>query len=124
LGAKGGLDIEETRKAYPRIAEVPFDSEYKFMATFHEMTGTDGRTVVRCYVKGAPDVLISKGGSYRTPDGTIVPVTDDNRHLALEANDRIAEGGERVMGVAQREFEPASVDPSGALLGLSPRLRR
>ena len=21
------------------IAEVPFDSEYKFMATFHEMTG-------------------------------------------------------------------------------------
>ena len=118
LGAKGGLDIEETRTAYPRIAEVPFDSEYKFMATFHEMTGTDGRTVVRCYVKGAPDVLISKGGSYRDPDGTIVPVTDDNRHLALEANDRIAEGGERVMVVAQREFEPASFDPSGDLLGL------
>ena len=118
LGAKGGLDIEETRTAYPRIAEVPFDSEYKFMATFHEMTGTDGRTVVRCYVKGAPDVLISKGGSYRDPDGTIVPVTDDNRHLALEANDRIAEGGERVMVVAQRDFEPASFDPSGDLLGL------
>src|SRR6186997_1954525 len=118
LAAKGGLDIEETRKAYPRMAEVPFDSEYKFMATFHEMTGTDGRTVVRCYVKGAPDVLISKGGSYRNPDGTIVPVTDDNRHLALEANDRIAEGGERVMVVAQREFEPASFDPNGDLLSL------
>jgi P-type Ca2+ transporter type 2C len=118
LGAKGGLDIEETRRAYPRVAEVPFDSEYKFMATFHEMTGTDGGTVVRCYVKGAPDVLISKGGSYRNPDGTIVPVTDDNRHLALEANDRIAEGGERVMVVAQREFDPASFDPNGDLLSL------
>jgi Ca2+-transporting ATPase len=118
LGAKGGLDIEETRRAYPRVAEVPFDSEYKFMATFHEMTGTDGRTVVRCYVKGAPDVLISKGGSYRDPDGTIVPVTEDNRHLALEANDRMAEGGQRVMVVAQREFEPASFDPNGDLLGL------
>ena len=118
LGAKGGLDIEETRKAYPRVAEVPFDSEYKFMATFHEMTGTDGGTVVRCYVKGAPDVLISKGGSYREPDGTIVPVTDDNRHLALEANDRIAGGGERVMVVAQREFEPASFDPNADLLSL------
>jgi P-type Ca2+ transporter type 2C len=118
LGAKGGLDVEETRKAYPRVAEVPFDSEYKFMATFHEMMGTDGRTVVRCYVKGAPDVLISKGGSYRAPDGTIVLVTDDNRHLALEANDRIAEGGERVMVVAQREFEPASFDPNGDLLSL------
>jgi P-type Ca2+ transporter type 2C len=117
LGAKGGLDIEETRRAYPRVAEVPFDSEYKFMATFHEMAGPNG-PVVRCYVKGAPDVLISKGGSYRDPDGTIVPVTDENRHLALEANDRMAEGGERVMVVAQREFEPASFDRNADLLGL------
>ena len=116
LGAKGGLDIEETRATYPRIAEVPFDSEYKFMATFHEMTGQDGRPVVRCYVKGAPDVLISRGGSYRDPDGTLLPVTDDNRHLALEANDRIAAAGERVMVVAQRDFDPATFDPSGDLL--------
>ena len=39
LAAKGGLDIEETRASYPRIAEVPFDSDYKFMATFHDMAG-------------------------------------------------------------------------------------
>jgi Ca2+-transporting ATPase len=48
LGAKGGLDITETRGSYPRIAEVPFDSDYKFMATFHHMTGADGQPVVRC----------------------------------------------------------------------------
>ena len=65
---------------------------------------------MRCYVKGAPDVLISRGGSYRDPDGTLVPVTDENRHLALEANDRMAEGGERVMVVAQRDFDPATFD--------------
>jgi Ca2+-transporting ATPase len=118
LGAKGGLDIDETRATYPRIAEVPFDSDYKFMATFHEMQGAGGAPVVRCYVKGAPDVLISKGGSYREPDGTIVPVTDENRHLALEANDRMAEGGERVMVVAQRDLDPATFDPNGDLLGL------
>jgi P-type Ca2+ transporter type 2C len=116
LGAKGGLDIEETRATYPRIAEVPFDSEYKFMATFHEMTGQDGRPVVRCYVKGAPDVLISRGGSYRDPEGTLLSVTDDNRHLALEANDRIAAAGERVMVVAQRDFDPATFDPGADLL--------
>ena len=87
LGAKGGLDIDATRRDFPRIAEVPFDSEYKFMATFHEMTGSDGRPVVRCYVKGAPDVLVSRGGSFRAPDGSLVPMTDENRHLALEAND-------------------------------------
>jgi P-type Ca2+ transporter type 2C len=56
LGAKGGLDIEETRRTYPRVAEVPFDSEYKFMATFHEMKGPGGEPLVHCYVKGAPDV--------------------------------------------------------------------
>ncbi len=118
LGAKGGLDIEETRVAYPRIAEVPFDSDYKFMATFHEMTGADGSPVVRCYVKGAPDVLIARGGSYRNPDSTVVPITDDNRSLASEANDRIAEAGERVMVVAQRDFDPSSFDAKGDLIGL------
>jgi Ca2+-transporting ATPase len=118
LAAKGGFNLEDTRAAYPRIAEVPFDSDYKFMATFHEMTGTDGHPVVRCYVKGAPDVLVSRGGSYRSPDGTIVPVTDENRPLALEANDRMAGSGHRVMVMAQREFDPATFDPSGDLIGL------
>jgi Ca2+-transporting ATPase len=118
LGAKGGLDIEDTRAAYPRIAEVPFDSEYKFMATFHEMTGTDGAPVVRCYVKGAPDVLIGKGASYREPDGRVLAIDDGNRSLALEANDRMAESGERVMVVAQREFPREGFDPAGDLIGL------
>jgi ATPase, P-type (transporting), HAD superfamily, subfamily IC len=43
LAAKGGLDLNETRTAYPRIAEVPFDSDYKFMATFHEMSARTAR---------------------------------------------------------------------------------
>ena len=116
LGAKGGLDIDETRKALPRVAEVPFDSDYKFMATFHEMTADDGRPVVRCYVKGAPDVLIARATTIRNPDGTLVPITDDNRHLALEANDQIANAGERVMVVAQRDFEPGTVQPGGDLI--------
>ncbi|WP_457206239.1 cation-translocating P-type ATPase, partial [Nocardioides sp. P5_C9_2] len=110
LGAKGGLDLDATKRDFPRVDEVPFDSEYKFMATFHEMTGADGRPVVRCYVKGAPDVLISRGGSYRSPDGALVPVTDENRHLAIEANDRMANSGERVMVVAQRDFDHATFD--------------
>jgi Ca2+-transporting ATPase len=117
LAAKGGLDIDDTRRSYPRIAEVPFDSDYKFMATFHEMTGADGRPVVRCYVKGAPDVLIAKAGSYRSPDGTLVAVTPENRPLASDANDRMARAGERVMVVAQRDFDPAAFDRGGDLIG-------
>jgi Ca2+-transporting ATPase len=116
LGAKGGLDITETRAARPRVAEVPFDSDYKFMATFHEMTSDDGRPVVRCYVKGAPDVLIARATSIRNPDGTLLQITDDNRHLALEANDRIANSGERVMVVAQRDLDPGVVQSGGDLI--------
>src|SRR4051794_1301039 len=37
LAAKMGVDAEETRRALPRLVEVPFDSEYKFMATFHDV---------------------------------------------------------------------------------------
>jgi P-type Ca2+ transporter type 2C len=116
LGAKGGLDIEDTRAALPRVAEVPFDSEYKFMATFHEMTSDDGRPVVRCYVKGAPDVLIARATKIRNPDGAVMPITDDNRHLAVEANDQIANAGERVMVVAQRDLDPAVVAAGGDLI--------
>jgi P-type Ca2+ transporter type 2C len=111
LGAKGGLDITATRRALPRVAEVPFDSDYKFMATFHEMTADDGRAIVRCYVKGAPDVLIARSTTIRNPDGSVVPITPANQHLALEANDRIAEAGERVMVVAQRDLDPQVIAP-------------
>ena len=118
LGEKGGLHINDTRAALPRVAEVPFDSDYKFMATFHEMKADDGRPVVRCYVKGAPDVLIGRATTIRNPDGTLVAITDDNRHLALEANDTIAKAGERVMVLAQRDFEPGTVHPDADLIGL------
>src|SRR4051794_19746247 len=116
LGAKGGLGITETRAALPRVAEVPFDSDYKFMATFHEMTAADGRPVVRCYVKGAPDVLIGRATTLRHPDGSLIPITADNRHLAMEPNDAIAAAGGRVMVVAQRAFEPGVVQAGGDLL--------
>src|ERR1700749_2266290 len=36
LAGKMGANAEQTRATLARLAEVPFDSEYKFMATFHE----------------------------------------------------------------------------------------
>jgi Ca2+-transporting ATPase len=118
LAAKGGLDLDETRRTYPRIAEVPFDAAYKFMATFHNMTDDDGQPIVRCYVKGAPDILIDRSGSFRGPNGDQVPVADQNRQRALEENDRLAAAGQRVMVVASRDFDPATFDPHGNLIDL------
>ena len=71
LAAKGGLDVDETRRIYPRVAEVPFDSDYKLMATFHEMED-DGGKVVRCFVKGAPDVLLARSAQVRDADGELL----------------------------------------------------
>ena len=41
---KGGLAHSGRPAGHrgPRVAEVPFDSDYKFMATFHEMMSDDG----------------------------------------------------------------------------------
>jgi Ca2+-transporting ATPase len=118
LAAKGGIDLDGARQMYPRVAEVPFDSDYKFMATFHNMTNEQGQPVVRAFVKGAPDVLIARAGSYWLPGGATKPITDENRPLALKENDRMAQAGERVMVVARRDFDPQTFDPKGKLLDL------
>ena len=67
LAEKGGISVDGAREMYPRVAEVPFDSDYKFMATFHNMTNEQGKPVVRCFVKGAPDVLIARSSYYWMP---------------------------------------------------------
>jgi Ca2+-transporting ATPase len=113
LAEKGGIHVEGAREMYPRIAEVPFDSDYKFMATFHNMTDEQGKPVVRCFVKGAPDVLIMRSRSIWKPGGEVVVGTEAQGRLGLEENERMAKAGERVMVVARRDFDPATFDPKG-----------
>ena len=117
LAAKGGIDADGARETYPRIAEVPFDSAYKFMATFHDMTDELGKPVVRCFVKGAMDALAPRSTSYWLPAGQVLPITAENRQLALAENERLARSGERVLVVARRDFDPRTFDPEGDLLG-------
>jgi Ca2+-transporting ATPase len=116
LAAKGGLDIEYSRRTYPRIAEVPFDSAYKFMATFHRVTSEEGRPVVRCFVKGAPDVVIGRSSFYWHPNDGSLAITDETRGRVLDLNNEIAASGERVMVVARRDFDPESFKAGGDLL--------
>ena len=114
LAAKGGIDVDETRRRLPRVAEVPFDSEYKFMATFHEMED-GGRKVIRCFVKGAPDVLLARLATSATRTARRSPA-DDGRDRVLAENDRLAGEGLRVLAVASRDIDPAAFDPTATLL--------
>ncbi len=119
LAEKGGISVDGAREMFPRVAELPFDSDYKFMATFHNMTDEQGKPVVRCFVKGAPDVLIARSSSYWMPDTqATVAGTDDAGALALKENDRMAAAGERVMVVGRRDFDPATFDPKANLIDL------
>lgn len=115
LAAKLGVDAEETRRTYPRVAEVPFDSEYKFMATFHRAE-LGGRERVVELVKGGPDVVLARctraGGPLRDDSAPI----DDARAEIEAANARMGAQGLRVLAFAARfvdedELVAASDDP-------------
>src|SRR5262245_19271177 len=110
LAAKGGVDPVLTREHYPRIAEVPFDAAYKFMATFHRWTDDSGKEVIRCYVKGAPDQLLARASRADDGSGTVYSV-DQLRDKYLEQNERLGRQGLRVMATAERDIDPASFDP-------------
>jgi Ca2+-transporting ATPase len=57
LAAKGGIAQDQVAQRLPRLAEVPFDSARKLMATFHRQDDQ-----VHMFVKGAPDVLLALRG--------------------------------------------------------------
>ncbi|EWT01709.1 metal ABC transporter ATPase [Intrasporangium oryzae NRRL B-24470] len=101
LAAKLGVDAEETRRAYPRLSEVPFDSEYKFMATFHRVR-VDGVEHVIELVKGAPDVVLARCTAAGGPlSGSEVPIAEARSGIT-EANMRMGQKGLRVLAFAAR----------------------
>jgi len=116
LAAKIGVDVEETRHAYPRLAEVPFDSDYKFMATFHRLT-VDGTEHTVELVKGAPDVVLARCTTSGGPlSGSQVPISEAGPGIAA-ANERMGQNGLRVLAFAIRlittddELASMSSDP-------------
>ena len=125
LAAKMGVDAEQTRQALPRRAEVPFDSEYKFMATFHDRPDwLAGRIVQQPHlvtVKGAPDVVLDRCDralwhGEQVPIGTV-------RDEILAANRQLSERGLRVLAFAATDLDDAAMsaalaDPMAAVTDL------
>ncbi|MCP5033067.1 MAG: cation-translocating P-type ATPase, partial [Actinomycetia bacterium] len=116
LAAKGGLATDTTRAAYPRLAEVPFDAAYKFMATFHQWTTSNGRAVIRCFVKGAPDVLLARASEIQW-NGRTQPI-DTVRDRVTAGIEELGSQGMRALSFAQRDFDPSMFDPGEDLLAL------
>ncbi len=125
LAAKTGVDAEESRRTMPRRAAVPFDSEYKFMATFHDRPDWIAGGVLKephlASVKGAPDVIIERCATALW-HGEQVPITQVRDEL-LDANRQLSERGLRVLGFAIRDLPSAAMndaldDPMGEMQDL------
>ena len=111
LAEKGGVDVLGARRAYPRVAEVPFDSEYKFMATFHVHQSPD-TAGVRCYAKGAPGPLLERASRVRDSDGDR-DLTDEDRARLAAGVDELAREGLRTLMIAGKTLDNVPDDAEG-----------
>jgi Ca2+-transporting ATPase len=125
MAAKAGLSCDRLEKAYPRVNEIPFDSDRKRMTTINEAPAGSGfrfsgsaaqeltpdtrhpiPTTPRyaAFVKGAPDIVLELCTSIHDANG-VRPMTADDRQRALDANEDMATGALRVLGMAYRPLD-------------------
>ena len=98
LGFK--LDYEGTLYGqYPRIKEIPFDSDRKLMTTVHE---TDGKYIV--YTKGGVDELLAKCTKYII-NGEIKEDLEVFKEEIKKVNDKMASSALRVLAMAYKELD-------------------
>jgi Ca2+-transporting ATPase len=119
--AKAGLTRECADAVYPRVAEIPFDSDRKRMSTIHRvpdslapLKGTAGIFTDAPYVmfvKGAPDLLLERCTRLRTR-GATVDLTGALRSAALAAGSDFASQALRVIGVAYRPLSEVPAELS------------
>ncbi len=110
LAQKAGLDRAAEKAAAPRVAELPFDSAWKFMATFHQIG-----EMVQIYVKGAPDVLLPRCRQIATEPGAMC-LDDAWRQRVLQQNSQMAQQALRVLAVARKLIPVSAFDREADLL--------
>ena len=99
LGSKLGKEALEVRAEYPRLSEIPFDSDRKLMSTAHVF---DGKYVM--IVKGAVDVLLKRMTMIRIDD-TVREITEYDRTVIENQNMEFSRDGLRVLAFAYKEMD-------------------
>ncbi len=108
--AKGGMSCRKERAAFPRLDEIPFDSESRRMTV--TVKNPDGRQSV--YIKGSADVVLS-GCSKVMTDSGIKELSYSLRRQIISAADDMSSDALRVL--AMSFIPPDSRD--GVFLGLA-----
>ncbi|EHQ87795.1 calcium-translocating P-type ATPase, PMCA-type [Desulfosporosinus youngiae] len=102
-GHKLKITKETLEKTYPRVYEIPFDSDRKLMTTVHEH---DNRFIAM--TKGALDSLL-KISTTAYLKGETVPLTEELKNKIMEASNSMSDGALRVLGAA---YKPLDAIPS------------
>lgn len=105
LAYKHGMKKAEWESRYPRVQEIPFDSDRKLMSTFHKIGDS-----ITMYTKGAPDELLRRCTRIEEK-GVVNPLTDAKREEILGVNQDMAQSALRVIGVAYRTMNEADPSP-------------
>lgn len=102
-----GINKNEQEKLYPRVQEVPFDSERKRMTTINKIE--EGK--LRVNVKGGLDEILNVTTHILT-NGKINPITEEDKENIREENNRMAQSALRVLSVAYKDIDaiPAEVN--------------
>ncbi len=117
LGTALGCDYEAVREQFPRIGEIPFDSDRKRMSTCHRM---ENRSIM--ITKGAVDVLLNLVSTVQT-GGRRQAMTAEARRSIETQNMEFSREGLRVLAFAYKEipehFSPGIEDENDmTFLGL------
>ena len=110
-----GVDVAEAKNRFPRVGEIPFDSDRKRMTTVHSLSERGWSGFAAQYVaftKGAVDGLLDQTSHVWLDDHPIA-LDDGWRKRIMDANDELAEDGMRVLGVAMK---PAVAPEAGETL--------
>lgn len=106
-----GLPKPGLEKAFPRVAELPFDSERKRMNTTHSLAAEGIPEPLRgAFPAGTTGAIFAKGSvAHLLPvcssawlEGRTHPLTDELRGRIRQADDDLARSGMRVLGAAFR----------------------
>ena len=96
-----GLDENIIRDTLGRVEEVPFDSDRKMMSSKYRLHG-----VPHILTKGALDSILDRCVSIATKDG-VRPITDEDKKIILDQNNKYSEEGLRVLTFAYKESDEA-----------------
>ncbi len=96
---KGGLDRASFEKQLPRLDQIPFDSQYQYMATLHAPAAGENDPAERVvYVKGAAEAVLARCAMALDAEGRVVSLDPSQVHQDVEA---MALQGLRVLAFAR-----------------------